>query len=146
MAGATPSVLELADVIARVVACDREIERVNRMHSKGAETDMLGRSAQRFRWSLTECAALRGAAENAAFGVGVAVESSTAVQKARKLIEGDKVDFLLGNVNSAGDRARRSLMTSRRRGHWSRRRRRGWGRTTAPAQAGLKLSGNRSKS
>ena len=45
-----------------------------------------------------------------------------------------------GPVRS-GDRARRSVMTSRRRGRWSRRRRRGWGRTTAPAQAGLKLSG-----
>ena len=28
-------------------------------------------------------------------------DAGTAVQKARKLIEGDKVDFLLGNVNSA---------------------------------------------
>ena len=28
-------------------------------------------------------------------------DASTAVQKARKLIDGDKVDFLLGNVNSA---------------------------------------------
>ena len=36
-AGATPSVLEFADVIARVDACDREIERVNRMHSPGAD-------------------------------------------------------------------------------------------------------------
>ena len=37
LAGATPTVLEFADVIARVVACDREIERVNRMHSPGAD-------------------------------------------------------------------------------------------------------------
>ena len=28
-------------------------------------------------------------------------DAGTAVQKARKLIDGDKVDFLLGNVNSA---------------------------------------------
>ena len=37
LAGAIASVLELADVIARVVAYDREIERVNRMLPPGSE-------------------------------------------------------------------------------------------------------------